>query len=156
NPTYLRKKLGVVGRQFDVPLASRALGVGGAADEVLTLADGTMAPFDYKFAGYGGRVYRNQKVTAALYRPLVREAVGVGARRRERPPGRRAESGGGGDGGAGDVSRGGGGGRREGGTGPWGRGRLAGGGGGGGGGGGKGGGRGGKSPNENCPDVPSG
>src|SRR3954451_16194770 len=32
NPHYLRKKLGVVGRQFDVPLASRALGVRGAVD----------------------------------------------------------------------------------------------------------------------------
>ncbi|MGE3809371.1 MAG: CRISPR-associated protein Cas4, partial [Gemmataceae bacterium] len=50
NPNYLRKKLGVVGRAFDVPLASRVLGVRGSVDEVLTLADGTMAPFDYKFA----------------------------------------------------------------------------------------------------------
>src|SRR3954451_8695024 len=39
NPHYLRKKLGVVRRQFDVPLASRALGVRGSVDEVLTLAD---------------------------------------------------------------------------------------------------------------------
>src|SRR3954454_7966226 len=44
NPTYLRKKLGAVSRQFDVPLASRTLGVRGAVDEVLTLTDGTMAP----------------------------------------------------------------------------------------------------------------
>lgn len=50
NPSYLRKKLGVVERQFDVPLASNVLGVRGSVDEVLTLADGSMAPFDYKFA----------------------------------------------------------------------------------------------------------
>src|SRR5271170_7091678 len=50
NPHYLRKKLGVVARHFDVPMASRLLGVRGAVDEVLTLADGSMAPFDYKFA----------------------------------------------------------------------------------------------------------
>src|SRR4051812_15422141 len=50
NPQYLRKKLGVVERKFDVPLASPRLGVRGSVDEVLTLADGSMAPFDYKFA----------------------------------------------------------------------------------------------------------
>src|SRR6185437_14892062 len=45
NPRYLRKKLGVVARQFDVPLFSQRLGIRGAVDEVLTLADNTMAPF---------------------------------------------------------------------------------------------------------------
>jgi hypothetical protein len=50
NPTYLRKKLGVVERMFDVPLASPKLGARGAVDEVFTLSDGSMAPFDYKFA----------------------------------------------------------------------------------------------------------
>ena len=73
NPTYLRKKLGVVGRQFDVPLASVSLGVRGSVDEVLTLADGTMAPFDYKFAEAPARVYHNQKMQSALYGLLIRE-----------------------------------------------------------------------------------
>jgi CRISPR-associated exonuclease Cas4 len=73
NPTYLRKKLGVIGREFDVPLASAALGVRGTVDEVLTLADGTMAPFDYKFAEYTGQVYHNLKVQSALYGLLIRE-----------------------------------------------------------------------------------
>src|SRR4051812_7842133 len=59
NPTYLRKKLGVLRRQFDVPLASSSLGVRGSVDEVLTMADGTMAPFDYKFAPEPGAVYHN-------------------------------------------------------------------------------------------------
>src|SRR5947208_1732061 len=49
NPSYLRKKLGVVGRQFDVSLSSVELGVRGSVDEVLTLVDGSMAPLDYKF-----------------------------------------------------------------------------------------------------------
>src|SRR5438132_8466634 len=40
NPTYLRKKLGVVERRFDVPLASARLGVRGSVDEVFTLNDG--------------------------------------------------------------------------------------------------------------------
>ena len=81
NPGYLRKKLGVVQRQFDVPLASRRLGVRGEVDEVLTLADGTMAPFDYKFAEDPGQVYHNQKVQSALYGLMIREMFGVPVRR---------------------------------------------------------------------------
>src|SRR5262249_4986679 len=77
NPHYPRRKLGVVRRQFDVPLASPALGVRGSVDEVLTLSDGTMAPFDYKFAEYDGQVYHNQKVQSALYGLLIRGAFGV-------------------------------------------------------------------------------
>jgi CRISPR-associated exonuclease Cas4 len=81
NPHYLRKKLGVVQRQFDVPMASAKHGVRGSVDEVLTLADGTMAPFDYKFAEYSGQVYHNQKVQSALYGLLIRETFGVPVRR---------------------------------------------------------------------------
>lgn len=73
NPTYLRKKLGVVNRQFDVPLASARLGVRGSVDEVFTLADGSMAPFDYKFAEDRGRVYHNQKMQSVLYGLMIRE-----------------------------------------------------------------------------------
>ncbi len=74
NPTYLRKKLGVVERKFDVPLASPKLGVRGVVDEVLTLSDGSMAPFDYKFAEYRDRVYQNQKMQSVLYGLMIREA----------------------------------------------------------------------------------
>lgn len=81
NPNYLRKKLGVLDRRFDVPLASTRLGLRGAVDEVLTLADGTMAPFDYKFAEYPGSVYHNQKVQSALYGLLIQEMFGVPVRR---------------------------------------------------------------------------
>jgi len=81
NPHYLRKKLGVVRRQFDVPMASAALGVRGSVDEVLTLADGTMAPFDYKFAEYPGHVYENQKVQSALYGLLIQEIFGAPVRK---------------------------------------------------------------------------
>jgi CRISPR-associated exonuclease Cas4 len=81
NPQYLRKKLGVVKRQFDVPLASVALGVRGSVDEVLALADGTMAPLDYKFAEDKGQVYHNQKVQSALYGLLIAETFGVPVRR---------------------------------------------------------------------------
>jgi CRISPR-associated exonuclease Cas4 len=81
NPNYLRKKLGVVERRFDVPLASRRLGVRGSVDEVLTLSDGSMAPFDYKYAEYDGRVYHNQKMQSALYGLLIGEVFGVPVRR---------------------------------------------------------------------------
>src|SRR5262245_25593180 len=81
NPSYLRKKLGVVGRQFDVPLASADLGVRGSVDEVLTLADGSMAPFDYKFAEAPHQVYHNQKMQSAIYALLIQETFGVPARR---------------------------------------------------------------------------
>lgn len=75
NPAYLRKKLGVVKRQFDVPLASARLGVRGSVDEILTMADGSMAPFDYKFAEDRDRVYHNQKMQSVLYGLLIRETV---------------------------------------------------------------------------------
>jgi CRISPR-associated exonuclease Cas4 len=77
NPHYLRKKLGVLRRQFDVPLASAALGVRGSVDEVLTLADGSFAPFDYKFAEAPREVYHNQKMQSALYGLLIREMFGA-------------------------------------------------------------------------------
>jgi CRISPR-associated exonuclease Cas4 len=77
NATYLRKKLGVVRRQFDVPMASRVLGLRGIVDEVLTLSDGSMAPFDYKFAEYRDRVYHNQKMQSVLYGLLIRETFRV-------------------------------------------------------------------------------
>jgi CRISPR-associated exonuclease Cas4 len=81
NPHYLRKKLGVVKRQFDVPLASVRLGVRGVVDEVLTLADSTMAPFDYKFAPEPKAVFHNQKVQSALYGLLIRDMFQVPVRR---------------------------------------------------------------------------
>src|SRR5262249_32495389 len=81
NPTYLRKKLGVVERHFDVPLSSAALGVRGSVDEALALADGTMAPFDYKFAEYPGQVYLNLKMQSVVYGLLIEEAFGKPVRR---------------------------------------------------------------------------
>jgi CRISPR-associated exonuclease Cas4 len=76
NPSYLRKKLGVVRRHFDVPLASTSLGVRGSVDEALELADGTVAPLDYKFAEAPRAVYANQKAQAALYGLLLAEHFG--------------------------------------------------------------------------------
>lgn len=77
NPHYLRKKLGVLDRRHDVPLASARLGIRGVADEVLTLDDGTMAPFDYKFAEWKGQVYHNLRLQSVVYGLLIEEAFGV-------------------------------------------------------------------------------
>src|SRR5262249_1824870 len=81
NPTYLRKKLGVVERHFDVPLSSAALGVRGSVDEALAMVDGTMAPFDYKFAEYPGQVYLNLKMQSVGYGLLIEETFGKPGRR---------------------------------------------------------------------------
>lgn len=76
NKSYLRKKLFVVDRQFDVPLASETLRVRGIADEVLTFEDGTMGPFDYKYAKAPKTPFRNQKMQCVLYGMLIEEVFG--------------------------------------------------------------------------------
>jgi CRISPR-associated exonuclease Cas4 len=81
NPGYLRKKLGVVARRGDVPLASERLGIRGVVDEVLTLADGTLAPFDYKYAEWKGQVFHNLKMQSVVYGLLIEEALGAPVRR---------------------------------------------------------------------------
>ena len=76
NKSYLRKKLMVVDRHFDVPMASEILGVRGIADEVLAFEDGTMGPFDYKFAKAPKTPFRNQKMQCVLYGMLIEEKFG--------------------------------------------------------------------------------
>lgn len=73
NKTYFRKKLGVVARKFDMELNCMRLHIRGIVDEVLTLEDGTMAPFDYKYAEHKKKTFRNHKIQAALYGLLIRE-----------------------------------------------------------------------------------
>ena len=77
NKAYLRKKLGVTKRELDVPLASEKLQVRGIADEVLTLDDGTMAPFDYKYARAPKKTFRTHKYQATLYGMLIEEIYGL-------------------------------------------------------------------------------
>jgi len=71
NPSYLRRKLGVTARENDVELDCPALGIRGIVDEVLTLDDGTMAPLDYKYAEWKGRIFKNQKAQAAMYGLMI-------------------------------------------------------------------------------------
>ncbi len=76
NPGYLRKRLGVTKREHCVPLQSKRLNLSGVVDEVLWLEDGSMAPFDYKFAEYKERVFLNLRVQSALYGLLISEVYG--------------------------------------------------------------------------------
>ncbi len=71
NKSYLRKKLLVVKREFDVPLADTELRVRGVADEVLTFEDGTMGPLDYKFAKAPKKTFRTQQLQCVLYSMLI-------------------------------------------------------------------------------------
>ncbi|MDD5090168.1 MAG: CRISPR-associated protein Cas4 [Candidatus Wallbacteria bacterium] len=71
NREYLRKKLGCVAREIAVYLASPALRVRGIIDEVLTLADGTMAPLDYKHSEFNERTYSTFKIQSVLYARLI-------------------------------------------------------------------------------------
>jgi CRISPR-associated exonuclease Cas4 len=71
NKSYLRKKLQVVKREFDVPLASDELRVRGVADEVLTFEDGSMGQFDYKFAKAPRKTYQTQRLQCVLYGMLI-------------------------------------------------------------------------------------
>lgn len=73
NKNYLRKKIGVTDRKHDIPLSSDSLGIRGIADEVLTFDDGTMGPFDYKFAKAPKKTFRTQKIQCVLYGMLIEE-----------------------------------------------------------------------------------
>ena len=77
NKSYLRKKLDVVNRQFDVPLADDELRVRGVADEVLTFGDGTMGPLDYKFAKAPKKTFRTQRLQCVLYGMLIERVFQV-------------------------------------------------------------------------------
>lgn len=76
NREYLRKKLGCVGKDISVYIASRVLSVRGIVDEVLHLSDGSLAPLDYKYADYSDHTFETHKVQSVLYALLIRENYG--------------------------------------------------------------------------------
>jgi len=73
NREYLRKKIGCVDKEISVYLASSDLRVRGIVDEVLTLANGSMAPLDYKFTEFRDFVFETHRVQSALYALLIME-----------------------------------------------------------------------------------
>jgi len=74
NKDYLRKRIGVVDKHLDQYLTNTFLR--GRMDEVLELQDGTMAPLDYKFARYEGRVYETYRTQLQCYAVLIEENFG--------------------------------------------------------------------------------
>jgi CRISPR-associated exonuclease Cas4 len=73
NRDYLRKKISCVKKEFLVYLASSRYHLRGEVDEVLYLADGTMAPLDYKFAEYRDSIYRTHRIQSVLYALLIKD-----------------------------------------------------------------------------------
>lgn len=74
NKDYLRKRIGAVDKLVDQYLTNGLLR--GRVDEVLKLSDGTMAPLDYKFAQYEGKVYETYQRQLFCYAWLIEENFG--------------------------------------------------------------------------------
>lgn len=73
NPDYLRKKLGVIGKEIDVFVASKLHHIKGIIDEVLFLDDGTAAPFEYKFAEFKDTIFHTHKYQLVLHALMIKE-----------------------------------------------------------------------------------
>lgn len=73
NRSYIRKKIGCVDKEIAVYVASPVIRVRGVVDEVLVLADGSMAPLDYKYAEYRDYLFETHKVQSVLYAMLIKE-----------------------------------------------------------------------------------
>jgi CRISPR-associated exonuclease Cas4 len=71
NREYLRRRIGVTDKQIEVYLTNDLLR--GEVDEVLTLQDGSMAPLDYKFAYWEGRLYETYQTQLICYAWLIRD-----------------------------------------------------------------------------------
>jgi CRISPR-associated exonuclease Cas4 len=69
NKPYLRRKLGVVEKWLNPYMCNEHLR--GELDEALLLADGTMAPLDYKFAEWKDRVHLTTEIQLYCYAWLI-------------------------------------------------------------------------------------
>ncbi len=74
NKDYLRRRIGAVGKHLDQYLTNDLLR--GRVDEVLELADGTLAPLDYKFAEWKDRIYDTYQTQLYCYAWLIEENMG--------------------------------------------------------------------------------
>lgn len=81
NKSYLRKKLGVIDKQIDIQLVSDTYKIRGKVDEILTLEDDTMAPLDYKFAVYDGKIYDTYKTQIIMYGLMIKEVYNINVTR---------------------------------------------------------------------------
>jgi CRISPR-associated exonuclease Cas4 len=74
NKDYLRRRLGVTEKFLDQYLTNELLR--GRVDEVLRLADGSLAPLDYKFAEYKDKVYAGYRTQLYCYAWLIETNFG--------------------------------------------------------------------------------
>lgn len=74
NTAYLRKRLGVVEKYSNQYLTNDLLR--GEVDEVFLLSDGTMAPLDYKFAKFEGKIYDTYATQLYSYAWLIQDNFG--------------------------------------------------------------------------------
>lgn len=74
NKDYLRKRIGAVDKHIDQYLTNPWLR--GRMDEVLELADGTLAPLDYKFAAFKDRVFETYVTQQYCYACLIEANFG--------------------------------------------------------------------------------
>ena len=81
NPDYVRRKISCVKKDTLVYLASSRYHLRGEVDEVLYLADNTMAPLDYKFTQYKDTFYRTHKIQSILYGLLIKDNYQVEVRK---------------------------------------------------------------------------
>jgi len=77
NTAYLRKKLGMVGKELNVFIASKENHIKGIVDEVLFLDDGTAAPFEYKFAEFKDKIFKTYKFQLVLHALMIKENYNV-------------------------------------------------------------------------------
>lgn len=73
NREYLRKKIGCIGKEISIYIASPKVRVRGIIDEILTFADGSMSPLDYKYTEYKDYLFVTHKVQSVLYAMLIQE-----------------------------------------------------------------------------------
>lgn len=71
NREYLRKKIGCIGKEISIYVASPKVRVRGIIDEILTFADGSMSPLDYKYTEYKDYLFETHKVQSVLYAILI-------------------------------------------------------------------------------------
>lgn len=69
NKDYLRKKIGAVNKWDDQYLGMP--GLRGKVDEVIELADGSLAPLDYKFAKWKDKIYSTYRQQLYCYAILI-------------------------------------------------------------------------------------
>ncbi len=73
NRNYLRQKIGAIGREINVYLASPKLHLRGIVDEVIWLKNNTMAPLDYKYTEAQNKTFKTHETQIILYGMLIEE-----------------------------------------------------------------------------------